>query len=185
MSNNKLDFIAASCADDYDPNSMPVEQARRLIRQYLVPVNGVETLPVRAALGRVLAADMLSPCNVPNHDNSAMDGYAFNGNDIAVAAKLKLIGTAYAGKPYNGKVGRGECVRIMTGADRRRKRQFSARNQARPASPFCRRRSETGAARVSRRSFDAACRSGAGSLAGCGRSRGVPSFTCGLLFYWR
>ncbi|HEY7985536.1 MAG TPA: gephyrin-like molybdotransferase Glp [Methylophilaceae bacterium] len=116
MSKDKVDFIAASCTDDYDPNSMPVEQARRLIRQYLTPVHDQESLPIREALGRVLAADILSPCNVPNHDNSAMDGYAFNGDDIATEIALKLIGTAFAGKPYSGKVGRGECVRIMTGA---------------------------------------------------------------------
>ena len=115
MNNGKVDFIAASCIDDYDPNSMPVEQARRLIRQYLVPVDSVEKLPILSALGRVLAADIISPGNVPNYDNSAMDGYAFNGDDID-SGKLKLIGAAFAGKAFTGKVGRGECVRIMTGA---------------------------------------------------------------------
>jgi molybdopterin molybdotransferase len=113
---NKLDFIAAGCADDYDPNSMPVEQAQHLIRQYLVPVDAQETLTIRSALGRILAADILSPCNVPNHDNSAMDGYAFNGDDLEYGKGLKIVGTAYAGKAFSGKVLRGECVRIMTGA---------------------------------------------------------------------
>src|SRR5215204_2227247 len=47
-----------SCADDYDPNSMPVETARTLIRQYLEPVTATERLHVRAALGRVLAEDV-------------------------------------------------------------------------------------------------------------------------------
>jgi len=111
-----VDFIAASCIDDYDPNSMPVEQARRLIRQYLVPVSSAETLPILSALGRVLAADIISPSNVPNYDNSAMDGYAFNGDDIGSESKLRLIGAAFAGNAFSGKVGRGECVRIMTGA---------------------------------------------------------------------
>jgi molybdopterin molybdotransferase len=112
------DFIAASCADDYDPNSMPVDKARHFIRQFLTPVKAKESLPIRSALGRVLADDILSPCNVPNHDNSAMDGYALSAQDLPKngVATLKVVGTAFAGKRYDGAVERGECVRIMTGA---------------------------------------------------------------------
>jgi molybdopterin molybdotransferase len=112
------DFIAASCADDYDPNSMTVDKARHFIRQYLSPVRVKENLPLRSALGRVLAEDILSPCNVPNHDNSAMDGYALNGLDLPgeETTTLKVAGTAFAGNSFDGQVGRGECVRIMTGA---------------------------------------------------------------------
>ena len=112
------DFIAASCADDYDPNSMPVDKARHFIRTYLEPVKVQESLHLRAALGRILAQDILSPCNVPNHDNSAMDGYALYGDDLSAegAVTLKVVGAAFAGKAFNGQVGRGECVRIMTGA---------------------------------------------------------------------
>ena len=112
------DFIrAASCADDYDPNSMPVDKARQHIRDYLTPVHTRECLPLRSALGRVLAADILSPCNVPNHDNSAMDGYAFNADDLLPGTtSLHIAGTAFAGKAFDGTVARGECVRIMTGA---------------------------------------------------------------------
>lgn len=112
------DFIQASCAGDYDPDSMPVDKARHFIRAYLEPVRTQESIPLRTALGRVLAQDILSPCNVPNHDNSAMDGYALNGDDLPAegSAALKVIGTAFAGKAFGGKVGHGECVRIMTGA---------------------------------------------------------------------
>lgn len=112
------DFIAASCADDYDPDSMPVDKARHFIRQYLSPVSAKESLQLRSALGRVLAEDILSPCNVPNHDNSAMDGYALNGLDLPVegTVTLKMVGTAFAGNSFDGQAGRGECVRIMTGA---------------------------------------------------------------------
>jgi molybdopterin molybdotransferase len=112
------DFIrAASCADDYDPNSMPVDKARQHIRDYLTPVHTRECLPLRSALGRVLAADILSPCNVPNHDNSAMDGYALNADDLLPGTTtLRIAGTAFAGKAFDGTVARGECVRIMTGA---------------------------------------------------------------------
>ncbi|WP_137720127.1 molybdopterin molybdotransferase MoeA [Methylobacillus flagellatus] len=108
----------ASCLDDYDPNSMPVAQARRVIRDYLSPVTGTESLALRAALGRVLAANILSPHNVPNHDNSAMDGYAFNADDLQAESvtRLHIAGTAFAGTPYTGKLAPGQCVRIMTGA---------------------------------------------------------------------
>lgn len=106
-----------SCMDDYDPNSMPVVKAREFIKQFLRPVLETELLPIRDSLGRTLAADILSPANVPNYDNSAMDGYAFNADDMAVATptKLKVIGTAFAGKAFAGEVKHGECVRIMTG----------------------------------------------------------------------
>jgi molybdopterin molybdotransferase len=113
------DFIrAASCADDYDPDSMPVDKARKYIRDYLSPLQSRECLPVRGALGRVLAEDILSPSNVPNHNNSAMDGYALNADDLVTTGNttLKITGTAFAGKSFPGKVGKGECVRIMTGA---------------------------------------------------------------------
>lgn len=112
------DFIrAASCSDDYDPDSMPVDQARLHIRNYLTPAKTRECLPLRSSLGRVLAADILSPCNVPNHDNSAMDGYAINADDLQPGTtSLHIAGTAFAGKAFEGKVLRGECVRIMTGA---------------------------------------------------------------------
>lgn len=112
------DFIAASCADDYDPESMPVDKARRFIRQYLNPVVEREMLSLQASLGRVLAAPIISPCNVPNHDNSAMDGYALNAADVPAEGEVtfRIIGTAFAGRPFDGTVAAGECVRIMTGA---------------------------------------------------------------------
>ena len=67
---------AASCADDYDPNSMPVAKAREFIARFLTPVAVIERVHIRAALDRVLAGDIISPLDVPSHDNSAMDGYA-------------------------------------------------------------------------------------------------------------
>jgi len=107
-----------SSADDYDPNSMPVEKARSHIRAFLEPVTAVERLNIRAALGRVLAEEVISPVNVPQHDNSAMDGYAVRFDDLKKdgEATLKVIGTAFAGKPFDGSVGPGQAVRIMTGA---------------------------------------------------------------------
>ena len=107
-----------SCMDDYDPNSLPVSQAKSLIRNFLDPISTMEYLALRSALGRVLAVDIVSPCNVPNHNNSAMDGYAYNADDSSGEGEttLNIIGTAFAGNPFSGKLGKGECVRIMTGA---------------------------------------------------------------------
>ena len=103
-----------NCMDDYDPNAMSVTQARQFIQQFLSPVTETETLPIRESLSRVLAENIISPCNVPAHDNSAMDGIALRFEDAH--KQLKLIGTAFAGRPFAQKIGPGECVKIMTGA---------------------------------------------------------------------
>lgn len=107
----------ASCADDYDPNSMPVTKARELIRTFLTPVTAVERVDVRNALGRVLATDIVSPLAVPGHDNSAMDGYAVRFADLNSNGEttLKRVGESFAGRPWTGAIGPGECVRIFTG----------------------------------------------------------------------
>ncbi|HWP87546.1 MAG TPA: molybdopterin molybdenumtransferase MoeA, partial [Burkholderiales bacterium] len=55
----------ASCADDYDPNSMPVAKAREFIARFLTPVAVIERVHIRAALDRVLAEDVISPLDVP------------------------------------------------------------------------------------------------------------------------
>ncbi len=110
-------FLTPSDMDDYDPNSMPVEKARQFIKQYLSPVQHTETLALRDSLGRVLAANILSPANVPNYDNSAMDGYAFNADDIIAdkPTRLKVTMTIFAGKSSDIALKSGECARIMTG----------------------------------------------------------------------
>jgi molybdopterin molybdotransferase len=108
---------AVSCLDDYDPDSLHVERARALTRDLVAPIRGVQRVFVREALGRVLAQELISPIDVPAHDNSAMDGYAVRAADLGgTDARLRLVGSALAGRPYAGQVGAGECVRIMTGA---------------------------------------------------------------------
>ncbi len=102
-----------NCMEDYDPNAMSVTQAKSYIQQYLQKVSDQEILPIHATLGRVLAQHVISPCNVPNHDNSAMDGFAFQHADGVQV--LQIIGTAFAGKPFHGSIASGQCVRIMTG----------------------------------------------------------------------
>ncbi len=108
----------ASCADDYDPNSMPVDKARALIRTFLSPVTATERVHIRQALHRVLAEDVISPLDVPGHDNSAMDGYAVRFEDLLPDddTLLKRVGESFAGKPSTATVGPGQCVRIFTGA---------------------------------------------------------------------
>jgi molybdopterin molybdotransferase len=117
MSSAPRTLREASCADDYDPNSMPVSKARELIRDFLAPMSAIERVHVRSALGRVLAEDIASPLAVPGHDNSAMDGYAVRFVDLVANAEtvLKRVGESFAGKPGSGTIGAGECVRIFTG----------------------------------------------------------------------
>jgi molybdopterin molybdotransferase len=107
-----------TCLDDYDPNALSVERARQLILATLSPVTGHERVFVRQALDRVLAEDVISPVDVPAHDNSAMDGWAVRHADLSATGetRLKNIGTAFAGRALEGKVGAGETARIMTGA---------------------------------------------------------------------
>lgn len=102
-----------SCMEDYDPNAMSVAQAKTYIQQYLQVVSDKETLPIHDSLGRVLVQDVICPCNVPNHNNSAMDGFAFQHVDGI--QPLQIIGTTFAGKPFQGSLAPGQCVRIMTG----------------------------------------------------------------------
>jgi len=91
-----------------------LEEARNITSQ-----SAIELVSLDQAINRILAEDLLSPIDVPSADNSAMDGYAFNGNCLGNSediVSLKVIGTAYAGKPFEGKIGAGECLKIMTGA---------------------------------------------------------------------
>jgi molybdopterin molybdotransferase len=107
-----------SLMEDYDPNAMSVAKAKLFIQAHLSPLTACEQVPIKDSLGRVLAEAVLSPAQVPNYDNSAMDGYAFNSLDIAAEGQttLSLIGTAFAGKGFDQPVQTGQCVRIMTGA---------------------------------------------------------------------
>lgn len=118
MQNQNLSDVI-SCLSDYDPNALPVADARDIINRYVTPVHATEKVALRSALGRVLAIDVISPIDVPAHDNSAMDGFAVRGSDLpeGAAATFKIVGSAYAGRAYDGaSVQADECVRIMTGA---------------------------------------------------------------------
>ena len=109
---------AVSCLDDYDPDAMRVADARRVIERFVSPVQAVERVAIRAALGRVLAADVVSPIDVPAHDNSAMDGFAVRWRDLEEGGEtsMRVAGAAFASKPFTGALASGEAVRVMTGA---------------------------------------------------------------------
>lgn len=108
---------AISCVSGYDPNALPVAGAQRVIRSFIAPVKGVERVAVRQALQRILAEDVVSPIDVPGHDNSAMDGYAFRGRELAGGdTRFKVLGTRLAGGAALTVVPPGHAARIMTGA---------------------------------------------------------------------
>ena len=112
-----LDLIASSVSG-YDPGAMPVPQAQDFIARLVPRVRAVEHVALRSALGRVLAQDVVSPIDVPSHDNAAMDGYALRGLDLANdgVTELPIAGTSLAGQSVVSVVPPGFCVRIMTGA---------------------------------------------------------------------
>nr|WP_231374767.1 MULTISPECIES: gephyrin-like molybdotransferase Glp [unclassified Polaromonas] len=97
---------------------MTADGVRDFLARLVTPVQDTVETPLFEALGRVLAADVVSPFDVPPHDNSAMDGFAFSGAELASNAALELhvAGTALAGKAWQGSVHPGQCVKIMTGA---------------------------------------------------------------------
>lgn len=101
----------------HDGPALPLEQARERILEQVDAVAGRERLNLRDALGRVLAEPVSAAIDVPNHTNSAMDGYAVRAADLAEpGGQLHEVGESFAGHPFDGEVGSGECVRIMTGA---------------------------------------------------------------------
>ena len=108
----------AAALEGYDPQSLRADQVQAFLAQLVAPVAETEQVTVFEALGRVLAQDLISPVSVPPHDNSAMDGYAFDGAQLMPGQPLTLrvVGTALAGKAWSGPIAAGECVKIMTGA---------------------------------------------------------------------
>jgi len=119
---NTLEQIAAQL-QGYDPQALRATDVNAFLARLVEPVSGTDTVNLFEALGRVLAEDVISPISVPPHDNSAMDGYAFDGAQLppreapnAPSLTLRQVGTALAGTAWAGRVGPGECVKIMTGA---------------------------------------------------------------------
>ena len=121
---------------NYSPNnpilltsSLHVDDARKaiadLVNELLIEASNInapgdiELVTLDQSINRILATDLLSPIDVPAADNSAMDGFAFDGECLSSNNEditLRIVGTAYAGKPFEGSIGPGECLKIMTGA---------------------------------------------------------------------
>ena len=109
----------SSCASSAPENrALSAAEARAHMLAQVAPVAGREFMPLRSALGRILAAAIVAPHDVPAHDNSAMDGYAVRFDSLAGGGetRLQVVGTAFAGSAFSGQVGKGQAVRIMTGA---------------------------------------------------------------------
>lgn len=101
----------------HDAPALTVDEARARILETVTPVTATQRLPIRQALHRVLAETVTAAVDVPSHDNSAMDGFAVRAAGVPDAGTtLRLAGSSFAGHPFDGQVGAGECVRIMTGA---------------------------------------------------------------------
>ncbi|MEC8444312.1 MAG: gephyrin-like molybdotransferase Glp [Pseudomonadota bacterium] len=102
------------------PGLTPVDEALTRILREVTPIRESQSIPLDQACGRVLAADAISPMNVPPADNSAMDGYAINPGPVdperTPIGLFRQRGVVLAGETFEGVLGRGECVRIMTGA---------------------------------------------------------------------
>jgi molybdopterin molybdotransferase len=95
---------------------LSVSEALARVLDGLTPLDA-EDVPLDDALDRILAEDLRALLTQPPFDASAMDGYAVRGEDVAtLPASLRLIGEAAAGAGFGGEVGRGEAVRIFTGA---------------------------------------------------------------------
>ena len=102
----------------YDPQALSADGVNDFLLRLVDAVDETESVALFDALGRVLCEDLISPVSVPPHDNSAMDGFAFDGAQLRSGEPLALevVGTALAGKAWQGKAGTGQCVKIMTGA---------------------------------------------------------------------
>ena len=108
----------AQALEGYDPDAISANTVNAFLAEMVPVPTQIQSLALMQALGRVLAEDVISPIDVPAHDNSAMDGYAFDASalDANQALQLRVVGTALAGKSYAGTVSAGQCLKIMTGA---------------------------------------------------------------------
>jgi len=98
------------------PGLLPFEQAMEKMLSAIMPVIETEFITLAQGLNRVLASNISSPLNVPGHNNSAMDGYAFKLASLQEQNTLTMVGRSMAGEPFQGECKLGECIRIMTGA---------------------------------------------------------------------
>ncbi|MBA5763514.1 bifunctional molybdopterin-guanine dinucleotide biosynthesis adaptor protein MobB/molybdopterin molybdotransferase MoeA [Vibrio sp. 404] len=121
-----LDFVArkgeaekqstgSSCCDILSPAFLSVVQGQEKILSLVNTVSETEACPMQQSYTRVLAQDIISPVNVPQYTNSAMDGFAIRGDDLK-CEHYQVVAEVLAGHAYEQEVLKGQAVKIMTGA---------------------------------------------------------------------
>lgn len=105
----------AVCCDSFSPAGLSVAQGQEKILESITTETLSESVAVESAYGRVLAEDIVSPINVPQNTNSAMDGYAVRGDDLN-QEQYHVVAEVFAGHSYDQEIQKGQAVKIMTGA---------------------------------------------------------------------
>ena len=105
----------AVCCDSFSPAGLSVTQGQEKILESIATEQLSENVAVESAYGRVLAEDVVSPINVPQNTNSAMDGYAIRGDDLD-QEQYHVVAEVFAGHSYDQEIQKGQAVKIMTGA---------------------------------------------------------------------
>ncbi|KOE74303.1 molybdopterin-guanine dinucleotide biosynthesis protein MobB [Vibrio parahaemolyticus] len=105
----------AACCDTLSPAFLSVVQGQEKILSLVNTVSEIEACKIENAYGRVLAEHIVSPVNVPQYTNSAMDGYAIRSDDIE-RDSYQVVAEVMAGHAYDQPLEVGQAVKIMTGA---------------------------------------------------------------------
>ncbi|HIF5879343.1 TPA: bifunctional molybdopterin-guanine dinucleotide biosynthesis adaptor protein MobB/molybdopterin molybdotransferase MoeA [Vibrio parahaemolyticus] len=105
----------AACCDTLSPAFLSVVQGQEKILSLVNTVSEIEACKIENAYGRVLAEDIISPVNVPQYTNSAMDGYAIRSDDVD-RDSYQVVAEVMAGHAYDQPLQVGQAVKIMTGA---------------------------------------------------------------------
>ncbi|HAS6976511.1 TPA: bifunctional molybdopterin-guanine dinucleotide biosynthesis adaptor protein MobB/molybdopterin molybdotransferase MoeA [Vibrio parahaemolyticus] len=105
----------AACCDTLSPAFLSVVQGQEKILSLVSTVSEIEACKIENAYGRVLAEHIISPVNVPQYTNSAMDGYAIRSDDVD-RDSYQVVAEVMAGHAYDQPLEVGQAVKIMTGA---------------------------------------------------------------------
>jgi molybdopterin molybdotransferase len=118
MKTQSPDTQQDTCINPIESGALTVAGARERILSTIQALAESERIPLKESLGRILCDNLYAPFDVPPWDNSAMDGYAVHSQDLpgTKQCRLTVVGSSMAGRPFNGDILAGQCVRIMTGA---------------------------------------------------------------------
>ncbi|ENJ1750419.1 bifunctional molybdopterin-guanine dinucleotide biosynthesis adaptor protein MobB/molybdopterin molybdotransferase MoeA [Vibrio parahaemolyticus] len=105
----------AACCDTLSPAFLSVVQGQEKILSLVNTVSEIEACKIENAYGRVLAEHIISPVNVPQYTNSAMDGYAIRSDNVD-RDSYQVVAEVMAGHAYDQPLEVGQAVKIMTGA---------------------------------------------------------------------